>query len=69
MDTYTMIIEAAINILLAIAAASGWIKRKKDIGQLAKIMDKSDTPNERLRQIAVEIGATAARKILNKTLK
>ena len=64
-----MIIEAGINVLLAVAAASGWIKRKKDVEQLTKVMDKSDTPNERFKQIAVEIGVAAARKILNKTLK
>ena len=45
------------------------LTKKKENRQLVEILDKCDTPNEKLKHIAFEAGFEVAEKALKKLLK
>lgn len=58
---------ALISALLG--AIANHVVKQREIKQVCSIMEQASTPNDEFRQVAVNIGAEAGRKLLNKYLK
>ena len=67
MDPIT--ISIVINAALSIAGAFGWIKKNKEVKQMADVMERCPTKNQDLKEIAVLAGLDVAAKTLKKLLK